>query len=285
MVNDSTRLKTYQAALQALSQDRRESSEERADVDSATAALFRICARLGGQASPLAASPDGLGSVAPPEERAVVKQGRASDEAKPSPYDGLSISEAATEILRSNQAPLRAKAIIRVLEDSGYEMTAAKPEIALATALTRRAGNYGDVVRIGFGTWALRDWYSKKKLASLQHKARTAEGMERAKANGNRVGALPKLNEHQAAEFKRLVDQGVDKKHILSVFPMSVGSYYNYRKMVAGWKPGEPWPPSAEKDDEPPSSLGAGPSLKVVANDAGAGSKVFRKQNAPQRKP
>lgn len=264
MINDSTRLKAYQAALQALSQDRCESSEERADVDSATAALYRRCTRLGGQASPLTASPAGLGSVAPSDEPAVFKHGSAEDEAKLSPYDGLSISEAATEILHSNQEPLRAKAIIRILAESGYEMTAEKPEIALAKALMRRAGNYGDVVRIDFGTWALRDRYSKKELASLQHKARTKTGLERAKARGATIGQPPKLNEHQAAEFKRLVDQRVDKKRILSVFPMSVGSYYNYRKMVAGWNPGEPWPPSAKKDDEPPSSPGVGPSLRVV---------------------
>lgn len=250
MPRDSLLANRINVALSLLAELRPHVDEGRAEID---AAIARLVSMLSGHdviARPVKdlAPPSVTDQVLPPATVADPQPGSA--DRPQSPYDGFSISEAAVEYLKEVRSPQSAMTIIKALKETGYDIAAANPNTSLAAALTRRAGNYGDVVRVGHGMWALKDFYSnKKELAAAQHKARTSAGMERARARGAAIGQPPKLNADQASAFKKLLKEGASFDHISAVFNISKATIYNYRKKLENWNPGDPYPPQESKED------------------------------------
>lgn len=242
MGNDSARKAAYQAALDALLQET-PSAENRADYDALASALLRWMARSGAT------------HVMPAETGEFKLRGQEAniEPARPT-YDGLglSVAEAVVEQLKTRpaKADMQLKDLVKALKDNGFEFESDNPAGSMNVALKRRNRSYGDVVITGRGRWGLRDWYTKKELSAFAHKERTRAGMDAAKARGAQIGKKWKINASQAVEFKRLVDSDAKISHICEVFGISQVTVGVYKRKLANWKPGDPFPPPAEKESE-----------------------------------
>lgn len=77
----------------------------------------------------------------------------------PGAFLGMSISEAAKKLLATRRQPLRNPDIAAALMAGGLHMNSADPVNTIGSVLTRRAETHGDIVRVGRGTWGLKEWY------------------------------------------------------------------------------------------------------------------------------
>jgi hypothetical protein len=114
---------------------------KRDQIDQAIAAIEGL---RGGSAS---------GSPQPP----MVAQNAAVD--SPSAFLGMSIPEAAKKLLAARRQPLRNPEIATAFKSGGLILQSKEPANTIGSVLTRRASDVGDVVRVGRGTWGLKEWY------------------------------------------------------------------------------------------------------------------------------
>lgn len=238
MSNETPYLAAYEQALDALTSDHSLDPYDQEDMDRAAAALMRVIKRR--------RQSSGTASTA----QAIMPNRMPPQSPKSRPYDGLSVAEATVAYLstlpeRETKSPAE---IIAHLIEHGYGFEADKPEIALTTALRRRTGNFGDVIKVGRGQWGLRDWYSQRDLTALRHKERTRAGMDAARARGVTFGKAWKLNAEQAAEFKRLAARGAKNAELCEAFSLSGMAVTRYRKRLKNWNPGDPYPPPEEPE-------------------------------------
>ncbi|MCC6890505.1 MAG: winged helix-turn-helix domain-containing protein [Hyphomicrobiales bacterium] len=97
----------------------------------------------------------------------------------PNPYLGMTIPEAAKKLLQTRRQPLRNPDIATALIAGGLILQSKEPANTVGSVLTRRATEVGDIVRVGRGTWGLREWVRGRTNRDR------AENGERPEAEGH----------------------------------------------------------------------------------------------------
>lgn len=77
----------------------------------------------------------------------------------PGAFLGMTIVDAAKKLLANRRQPLKNPDIAAAFKAGGLVLQSAEPANTIGSVLTRRANEVGDVVRIGRGTWGLKEWY------------------------------------------------------------------------------------------------------------------------------
>lgn len=72
---------------------------------------------------------------------------------------GMSIVDAAKALLKSKRTPLKNPDLAAMFKAGGLHMNSKEPANTIGSVLTRRMAEVGDVVRVGRGTWGLKEWY------------------------------------------------------------------------------------------------------------------------------
>lgn len=95
----------------------------------------------------------------------------------PGAFLGMTITEAAINLLKARRQPLRNPDIAAAFKAGGLALNSADPVNTVGAVLSRRANEVGDIVKVGRGTWGLKEWYPGR---SFKPKA-DAEGAEEEK--------------------------------------------------------------------------------------------------------
>ena len=77
----------------------------------------------------------------------------------PGAYLGMSIVDGAKKLLATKRQPLRNPDIAAAFKAGGLILQSKEPANTIGSVLTRRANDVGDIVRVGRGTWGLKEWY------------------------------------------------------------------------------------------------------------------------------
>lgn len=92
---------------------------------------------------------------------------------------GMSIPEAAKKLLANKRTPLRNPEIVAGFKAGGFVLGSKDPVNTVGAVLTRRAQDVGDIVKVGRGTWGLKEWFPgrsfKKKAGVDDSKNGTSE--------------------------------------------------------------------------------------------------------------
>jgi DNA-directed RNA polymerase delta subunit len=91
----------------------------------------------------------------------------------------MTIPEAAKKLLTFKRQPLRNPDIAAAFKAGGLHMNSADPVNTIGSVLTRRANEVGDIVKVGRGTWGLKEWYPNISFA----KKDSAKGEGAAKSD------------------------------------------------------------------------------------------------------
>src|SRR5580658_6753712 len=70
---------------------------------------------------------------------------------------GMSIADAAKKVLLARRQPLRNPEIAAFFKAGGLILNSREPANTIGSVLTRRFTEIGDVVRVGRGTWGLKE--------------------------------------------------------------------------------------------------------------------------------
>lgn len=172
------------------------------------------------------------------------------------PYEGMTSVQAAVAHLKKQKPgnTLSPKQLATAIIDGGVDMDETNPGPALNKGLLRRAKSFRDVIRVKRGQWGLREWYSEAEQIAIErrvaeadaHAELTAQGVEKARALGKRIGPQLKFTEPKVVEFKRLRDEGVTITEACRRIGISLGTYQKYKERIEAWHEGEPWPPKNE---------------------------------------
>jgi hypothetical protein len=106
----------------------------------------------------------GGGAMPPPAGTDMPASAASGIEETAGMYLGMSIPDAAKKLLASRKRTLTNAEIASALKSGGLVMTSADPQNTVGSVLTRRFKDVGDVVRVGRGTWGLKDWYPGRKF-------------------------------------------------------------------------------------------------------------------------
>lgn len=83
-------------------------------------------------------------------------------------FTGLSMADAGRKVLMRANRPMPTADILEALEAGGLESSSENKLNTLGSILNRRANDVGDIVRIGRGTWATREWAQESRLREMQ---------------------------------------------------------------------------------------------------------------------
>jgi hypothetical protein len=96
------------------------------------------------------------------------KNGSATSADGPSAFLGMTIPEGAKKLLAARRQPMRNPDIAAAFKVGGLVLNSADPVNTVGAVLSRRANDIGDIVKVGRGTWGLKEWYPgrsfKKKV-------------------------------------------------------------------------------------------------------------------------
>ena len=79
-------------------------------------------------------------------------------------YLGMSIPEAAKKLLKSRRKQMNNTEILAALQAGGMAMTSKDPLNIIGAVITRRSKETGDIVKVGRGTWGLKEWYPNRSF-------------------------------------------------------------------------------------------------------------------------
>lgn len=145
MSDDSTTFDPYDAVLADL-------KARRAQIDQAISAIEAI--RAGSPSSVPASLNIGSGPVI------------AID--SPGAFLGLSIPEAAKKLLAAKRQPLKNPEIVAGFKAGGFILGSKDPVNTVGAVLTRRANDVGDIVKVGRGTWGLKEWFPGRSFRKAE---------------------------------------------------------------------------------------------------------------------
>lgn len=77
----------------------------------------------------------------------------------PGAFLGMTIPEAAKKLLAARRRPLRNPDIAAAFKVGGLALNSVDPVNTVGAVLSRRATDVGDIVKVGRGTWGLKEWY------------------------------------------------------------------------------------------------------------------------------
>jgi hypothetical protein len=80
----------------------------------------------------------------------------------PGAYLGMTIPEAAKKLLANRRQHMRNPDIAAALKAGGLALASADPVNTIGSVLTRRANEVGDIVKVGRGTWGLKEWHPRR---------------------------------------------------------------------------------------------------------------------------
>jgi HB1/ASXL restriction endonuclease-like protein with HTH domain len=80
----------------------------------------------------------------------------------PGAFLGMTIVDAAKSLLASRRRPLKNPDIAAAFKEGGLILQSKEPANTIGSVLTRRFAEVGDVVRVGRGTWGLKEWYPNR---------------------------------------------------------------------------------------------------------------------------
>lgn len=89
----------------------------------------------------------------------------------PGAFLGMTIPEAAKKLLTHKRQPMRNPDIAAAFKVGGLHMNSADPVNTIGSVLTRRANDVGDIVKVGRGTWGLKEWYPNRSFAKKDAKS------------------------------------------------------------------------------------------------------------------
>jgi hypothetical protein len=144
-MSDSQALDAYDVVLADL----------RAKRDQLDKAIEAIEALRAGKPSAVAASPAGSAPSAVDG---------------PGAFLGMTITDAAKALLAARRKPLNNVEIVAAFKSGGLHMNSADPVNTVGSVLTRRFNQIGDIVRVGRGTWGLKEWYPNRNFKKVEAK-------------------------------------------------------------------------------------------------------------------
>lgn len=233
-----------------------------ADLARMTAELDKLEHALSGGAS----TPFALASVP-----RISNEQTASD----GPYEGLTMTDAAVEVLKGQKKPVSVGMICAVLDNAGFKFSTMHPTRALGDALKKRMQRYADIFSLSHGLWGYRDNFTAAQITKLSkkhngtggkslddHRVATQAGVDRARAAGKRVGATPKFTEEKAIEFLKALDNDMSIMDACAHVGITRPTFYHYKRLgLLKWRPGvDPWPP--QQSEQVPND--GQPQLRVV---------------------
>lgn len=77
---------------------------------------------------------------------------------------GMSIVDAAKALLASKRTPLKNPDFAALFKAGGLHMNSKEPANTIGSVLSRRQMEHGDVVKVGRGTWGLKEWYPNRSF-------------------------------------------------------------------------------------------------------------------------
>jgi hypothetical protein len=83
----------------------------------------------------------------------------------PGAFLGMSIPEAAKKLLASRRQPLRNPEIVAGFRAGGFILGSKDPVNTVGAVLTRRSTDVGDIVKVGRGTWGLKEWFPGRNFS------------------------------------------------------------------------------------------------------------------------
>lgn len=107
---------------------------------------------------------------------------QADNVAEGEPFLGMSIVDAAKKLLAARNRKMGNKEIAKELAAGGLVMKSADPVNTVGSVMTRRFNQVGDVVRVGRGTWGLKEWYPNQSFKPSGKSAATAEATDTERA-------------------------------------------------------------------------------------------------------
>lgn len=108
----------------------------------------------------------GGGSAAPSGDATPAPQGSAGGSSLEGPGAllGMSIVDAAKALLKSKRTPLKNPDFAALFKKGGLHMNSKEPANTIGSVLSRRMAEVGDVVKVGRGTWGLKEWYPNRSF-------------------------------------------------------------------------------------------------------------------------
>ena len=98
-------------------------------------------------------------SAAPGGTAAAVSQAVADG---PGAFLGMTIVDAAKTLMASRRRPLKNPEIAAAFREGGLILQSKEPANTIGSVMTRRFNEVGDIVRVGRGTWGLKEWYPNR---------------------------------------------------------------------------------------------------------------------------
>ena len=93
----------------------------------------------------------------------------------PGAFLGLTIVDAAKKLLTHERRQLTNPEIVEAFKKGGLVLNSADPLNTVGSVLNRRFMQVGDVVRVGRGTWGLKEWYPNRSFKAAGPKAGMSE--------------------------------------------------------------------------------------------------------------
>lgn len=84
----------------------------------------------------------------------------------PGAFLGITIVDAAKKLLLHERRQLTNAEMVEAFKRGGLVLNSAEPLNTVGSVLNRRFKEVGDVVRVGRGTWGLKEWYPNRSFKS-----------------------------------------------------------------------------------------------------------------------
>ena len=114
----------------------------------------------------------------------VAAQGASGAVDGPGAFLGMTIVDAAKKLLASRRQPLKNPDIATAFKMGGLVLQSAEPANTIGSVLTRRSTEVGDVVRVGRGTWGLKEWYPNQNFRKKEKTDKPEESESKAEGSG-----------------------------------------------------------------------------------------------------
>jgi hypothetical protein len=89
----------------------------------------------------------------------------------PGAFLGMTIADAAKKLLAARRKQMNNPEMAVVFKKGGLHLNSKDPVNTIGAVLTRRANEVGDIVKVGRGTWGLKEWYPNRSF-----RKKTSEG-------------------------------------------------------------------------------------------------------------
>ena len=88
---------------------------------------------------------------------------------------GMSIADAAKKLLANKRTTLKNPEIATLFKAGGLMLNSKDWTNTIGAVLTRRSNEVGDIVKIGRGTWGLKEWYPNRNFKKDKDLAKGTE--------------------------------------------------------------------------------------------------------------